>query len=218
MRWVFDVPRNLAYREDNTYLPRTAERTLEFALAGQSRGVVGFGLGGYEVGAPPQPFAHAFEAAKAAGFLCVPHAGETEGPDSVWGAVRELQADRLGHGVRAIEDPELLALLKARQIPLEVNPTSNVCLHVYRRLAEHPLPHLDRMGLLVTINSDDPPLFNTSLSQEYRVLAEEFGYSPAGLARLARNAFVASGAEAETKTRLLHQFDQWIATNLGESK
>ena len=159
MRWVFDIPRNMSFSEDGAYLPAAAEKTLEFALAGRDRGVVGFGLGGYEVSAPPRPFAHAFTEAKEAGLLCVPHAGETEGPDSVWGAVNELQADRLGHGVRAIEDPQLLALLKERQIPLEINPTSNVCLHVYRRLAEHPIAHLDRMGLLVTLNSDDPPLF-----------------------------------------------------------
>lgn len=210
IRWVFDVPRNFAFMEQaGSYDPRPAERTLEFALAGRDYGVVAFGLGGYEVGAPPEPFAHAFAQAKAAGLLSVPHAGETEGPASVWGAVKELQADRIGHGVRAIEDPHLAALLQERQIPLEVNPTSNVCLHVYRRLAEHPLPHLDRMGLLVTVNSDDPPLFNTNLCREYEAIAREFGYGPRDLARLARNAFAVCGAEPALKTRLLEQFDAW---------
>lgn len=211
IRWVFDIPRNLGFAKDGTYQTRAAERTLEFALAGRSQGVVGFGLGGLEVGAPPQPFAHAFVEAKAAGLWSVPHAGETEGAESVWGAINDLQADRIGHGVRAIEDPDLLALLKERQIPLEINPTSNVCLHVYRRLAEHPLPHLDRMGLRVTVNSDDPPLFNTNLCREYELLAQEFDYAPADLARLARNAFVVCGAEAEAKERLLQQFDAWAA-------
>ncbi|MDY6876486.1 MAG: adenosine deaminase [Chloroflexota bacterium] len=213
MRWVFDIPRSFAFpeRDGQDYDPHPAERTLEYALEGRAMGVVGFGLGGLEVGAPPFPFAHAFAAAKDAGLLSVPHAGETEGPESVWGAVDELQADRIGHGVRAIEDPDLLVVLKERQIPLEVNPTSNVCLHVYRCLAEHPLPHLDRMGLLVTVNSDDPPLFNTTLVQEYRTLVDEFGYTQADLIRLARNAFVVCGAEAETKARLLAEFDQWVA-------
>jgi len=211
IRWVFDVPRNLSFDTNGrNYNPRPAEVTLEFVLAGRDKGVVGFGLGGYEVNAPPQPFAHAFAEAKAAGLPSVPHAGEHEGPDSVWGAVNELQADRIGHGVRAIEDPKLLAVLQERQIPLEVNPTSNVCLHVYRRLAEHPLPHLDRMGLLVTVNSDDPPLFNTSLSREYQVIAQEFGYNKTDLVRLARNAFVACRAEPEVKQRLLTEFDQWV--------
>lgn len=213
MRWVFDVPRNLSFsdREGKIYDPRPAERTLEYALAGQAQGVVGFGLGGHEVGAPPQPFAHAFAEAKSAGLLCVPHAGETQGPESVWGAVNELKADRIGHGVRAIEDPALLAVLKERQLPLEINPTSNVCLHVYQTLAEHPFAQLDQMGLLVTLNSDDPPLFNTNLSREYQLLADQFGYTPADLGRIARNAFAASGAEAEVKAQLLARFDQWRA-------
>lgn len=213
MRWVFDCHRNLSFPQDDPsrYDPAPAEKTLAFARRGIDRGVVGFGLGGDEVGAPPEPFAHAFHQAKETGLLSVPHAGETAGPQSVWGAVVALKADRIGHGVRAIEDPELLALLKERQIPLEINPTSNICLHVYRRAAEHPFPHLDRMGLLVTVNSDDPPLFNTSLTQEYALLAREFGYDAANLARIARNAFAAAGVETAVKERLLSEFDEWVA-------
>ena len=212
MRWVFDVPRNLSFgREDGRYNPIPAERTLAYAVNGRPQGVVGFGLGGYEVGAPPEPFAHAFREAKQAGLLSVPHAGETEGAASVWGAVRDLQADRIGHGVRAVEDPTLLELLRDRQIPLEMNPTSNQCLHVFS-LAEHPFRKLDEMGLLVTVNSDDPPLFNTSLCQEYRILVQEFGYETADLLRIARNAFVVAGVETEVKTGLLAEFDAWAAS------
>lgn len=220
MRWVYDVPRNASFprgyasHNGEGYNPAPADHTLEYAIAGRSHGVVGLGLGGYEVGAPPEPFAHAFDAARAAGLLSVPHAGETVGAASVWGAVETLGAQRIGHGVRAMEDPALLTLLKDRAIPLEVNPTSNVCLHVYRRLAEHPLPHLDRMGIVVTVNSDDPPLFNTRLLDEYAVLALEFGYDKAGIARLARNAFAVAGAEDEVKTRMLAEFDAWSAANV----
>lgn len=239
MRWIFDIPRNTSFkpwrkstkarhavrqvdsflrkvglRRGDHYVPYPAEQTLAYALAGQAQGVIGFGLGGYEVGAPPEPFAPIFRTAKAAGLLSVPHAGETVGPASIWGAINALNADRIGHGVRAIEDEGLLTLLKERQIPLELNPTSNICLHVYPHLANHPFPELDRMGLLVTVNSDDPPLFNTSLCQEYQVLATHFGYSHADLARIARNAFVTTGAPAELKSRLLHEFDQWVATHL----
>ena len=214
MRWVFDVPRNASFVAGsavvNGYDPYPAERTLAYALQGQAYGVVGFGLGGYEVGAPAAPFAHAFRAAKAAGLLCVPHAGETMGADSVADAVEYLHADRIGHGVRAIENPVLLAVLRDRQIPLELNPTSNVRLHVYRRLAEHPLPHLDRMGLKVTVNSDDPPLFNTTLCDEYQVLAAEFGYDKSRIARIARNAFEVSGAPADLKRQLLADFDAFV--------
>jgi aminodeoxyfutalosine deaminase len=213
MRWVFDVPRNLSFgREDGRYNPIPAERTLAYAVDGRSHGVVGFGLGGYEVGAPPEPFAHAFREAKQAGLLSVPHAGETEGAASVWGAVRDLQADRIGHGVRASEDPQLLTLLQEQQIPLEINPTSNECLHVYS-LTEHPFRQLDEMGLLVTVNSDDPPLFNTTLCQEYEVLVQSFGYETADLIRIARNAYTVAGVETAVKTRLLTEFDDWVNDN-----
>ncbi len=220
MRWVFDIPRNAAFNgltgPKGKYTATSAEVTLDYALANRGRGVVGLGLGGYEVGAPPEPFAEVFAAAKAGGLRSLPHAGETVGPASVWGAIDALGAERIGHGVRAIEDPALLSLLRERQIPLEICPTSNVCLHVYRRLAEQPFPHLDRMGLLVTVNSDDPPLFNTSLTQEYEALAREFGYGQAGLVRIARNAFVSMAAEVEIKQRLLAEFDGWVGENGGE--
>lgn len=238
MRWIFDIPRNTSFkpwhrstwvrgvvrsmdallrrvglRQKEYYHPYPAERTLAYALAGQDKGVIGFGLGGYEVGAPPEPFAPVFRTAKAAGLLSLPHAGETVGPASIWGAVNALDADRIGHGVRAIEDPQLVTLLKERQIPLELNPTSNICLHVYPSFAEHPFRQLDEMGLLVTVNSDDPPLFNTSLCQEYQVLADEFGYGKADLVRIARNAFVAAAAPVEVKARLLGEFDAWVKKN-----
>lgn len=210
MRWVFDVPRNLAFAEDGRYLPECAEIALEHALLGQQTGgVVGFGLGGNEVGAPPQPFAHAFAKAKDAGLLSVPHGGETMGADSVWGCINELRANRIGHGVRAIEDSKLLDYLIERQITLEVNPTSNQCLHIFPDFTSHPFHKLDEMGVFVTVNSDDPPLFSTTLNQEYAVLAEQFGYDAAGLARIARRAFVVAGVETAVKNQLLHTFDTW---------
>ncbi len=213
MRWVFDIPRNFCIDGNGRYEANIADKTLAYALEGKDSGVVGFGLGGNEVGYPPEPFAHAFEKAKANGLLSVPHAGETMGPESIWGSLKALQADRIGHGVRAIEDPSLLATLKVRQIPLEINPTSNICLNVFPSLEAHPFRQLDERGLLVTVNSDDPPLFNTSLVQEYTVLAHDFGYDQAGLARIARNAFVAAGVEEAVKTRLLKEFDAWVKKN-----
>ena len=218
MRWVFDIARNMSFDAGGRYDPHPAERTLEYALRGREFGVIGLGLGGFEVGAPPEPFAHAFADAKAAGLLSVPHAGETVGPSSVWGAIDALQADRVGHGVRAIEDPALLVALRDRQIPLEINPTSNVCLHVYNRAAVHPFPHLDRMGLKVTVNSDDPPLFNTTLNDEFNVLAAEFGYGAAGLARIARNAFEVCAAPDTLKSTLLAEFDAWAAHAVPEAE
>lgn len=218
MNWIFDIPRNTAFADRGKYNPRVAEKTLEYAIAGRDQGVVGFGLGGNEVGAPPHPFAHAFSDARKAGFRSVPHAGETMGPESVWGAIDNLEAERIGHGVRSIEDPKLLHALLERQTVLEINPTSNICLHVYRSSAEHPFPHLDRMGLNVTVNSDDPPLFNTTLCQEYELLATAFGYDKQDLARIARNAFVAATLPSETQRTLLDDFDSWIDENLDQSR
>jgi len=217
LRWIFDIPRNRAfadYHNGGDYVPGAAERTLEFALQGQDSGVIGLGLGGNEVNAPPAPFAPVFAQAKRYGLLSVPHAGESEGAASVWGAIDDLQADRVGHGVRAIEDSRLIEALAARQIPLEINLTSNVYLNFFPRLAEHPLPQLDQAGVLVTVNSDDPTLIGTTLSREYQLLVDSFGYAPADVIRIARNAFTASGADATTKTRLLVEFDGWAAPHL----
>ncbi|MCP5096971.1 MAG: adenosine deaminase [Chloroflexi bacterium] len=214
IRWVFDIPRNFCF-STGAYDPQPAKQTLAFALAGQDKGVVGFGLGGNEVDSPPEPFAHAFMQAKEAGLLSVPHAGETMGAESIWGAIKDLQADRIGHGVRAIEDANLIALLKERQIPLEINPTSNECLHIYDNIADHPFAKLDQMGLLVTVNSDDPPLFNTTLTREYERVVQDFDYDLPNLVRIARNAYVVAGVESDVKARLLSEFDAWVESNLG---
>jgi len=210
MRWVVDIPRNVSLKPGRAYDPFPADTTLAQALYGMEYGVIGFGLGGNEVGAPPEPFAHAFTKAKAEGLHSLPHAGEMEGPASVWGALKALAAERIGHGVRALEDPALLLYLQERQIPLEINPYSNVCLGVYPSAEQHPFPHLDRMGLFVTINSDDPPLFNTSLLDEYQLLSDTFGYDRANLIRIARNGFLASCAEPSLKRALLADFDGWV--------
>ena len=214
IRWVFDIYRNLSFmiNSDGSYHPKPAEKTLAYAQAGQDFGVVGFGIGGNEVGAPASAFRESFIEAKLSGLLSFPHAGETMGPDSVWGAVHDLQADRIGHGVRAIEDHELMEYLRDHHIPLEINPTSNLHLHIYPDIHAHPFKQLDEFGIPVTINSDDPPLFNTSLNKEYMLIAQAFDYSPADLVRLARNAFLAAGADLHTKEMLLKKFEDHSAT------
>jgi len=173
IRWIFDIVRDIA---DVTLNRRRAEYTLSVALEGMDNGVVALGLGGAEVGHPPEQFTVWFEKAREAGLHSAPHAGETVGPDSVWGALRVLGAERLGHGVRSIEDPALVAYLADKQIPLEVCPTSNVKLGVYADYTSHPLPGLYDAGVPVTINSDDPPLFNTTLNDEVKLLVEPFDF------------------------------------------
>ena len=216
IRWVFDIPRNIGYLmgSRDVYDPMPSMMTLDYAVKGMKDGVVALGLGGNEATSPPAPFAHAFVKAKELGLKSAPHAGETAGAESVRDAVELLLADRIGHGVRAIEDEDLLAMLIERQIPLEVNPTSNICLNVFPEMEAHPFRQLDEMGVFVTVNSDDPPLFNTNLVNEYMVLHEVFGYDEAGLARIARRAFEACFAEDELKAQMLCGFDAWVAETL----
>jgi adenosine deaminase len=201
MGLVLDIPRGaFALTEDDTLL------VADWVIEGHAGGVVALGLGGMEIGFPPEQFRAAFDCAHAAGVPSVPHAGETAGPESVWGALHALHAVRIGHGVRCLDDAALVAELRARQIPLEVCPTSNVCLGVAPSLAEHPLPRLLAEGLYVTINSDDPPMFNTTLTDEYLHLADTFGLGVEEIERLALNAVRASLLPAERRGELEREF------------
>lgn len=191
--WVLDVSRDV----------RPVEHSLtvvDWAITGMAQGVVGFGVGGLEVGNPPELFEPAFDRARAAGLLSLPHAGETVGPESIWGAIGTLFADRIGHGVRCLEDPSLVEMLRDRQIPLDVSPTSNVCLGVVPSLSEHPLPQLLEEGLYITLNSDDPPMFNTTLTDEYLKVVHTMDLGLDVLERLVQNGIGASGLP-ETERR-----------------
>lgn len=173
IRWIFDIVRGVS--DPSTLMPK-ADFATGVAIDGKRDGVVALGLGGMEAGAPPEPFAPQFARARAAGLHSVPHAGEHAGPESIWGAIRSLGAERIAHGVRAIEDPALVTYLAERRIALDVCPTSNLCLGVYPDLAVHPLRRLREAGVILTINSDDPPLFNTTLNDEVVLLADAFGF------------------------------------------
>ncbi len=164
----------------------------KWAINNRDNGIIAFGLGGPEIGHPPELFKEAFDLAYAAGLPSLPHAGETEGPASIWGALNTLHAVRIGHGVRCLEDPALVTYLKDNQIPLDVSPTSNVCLIVVPSLDQHPLPQLLAEGLLVTINSDDPPLFSTTLTDEYLHIANTFGFDQTQIQQFVLNAIRSS--------------------------
>ena len=192
LRWVFDVVRSF---------PDQAEPTVDFALGLQSRdpeSVVGIGVGGPEGDRyPMDAIAAAVRRAKAEGLRSLPHAGENAGAGSIWTAVRELGADRIGHGVRCLEDPALVEWLREHAIPLEVCPGSNVALGVVPSLREHPLPRLLEAGLAVTLGSDDPPMFGTDLVTEYTACADAFGWDAAMLRRLAEASFTHALAPAQ---------------------
>lgn len=181
---IMDIPRSVS--------PEAGSMIAGWAIDRYGDSLVAFGLGGPEVGNPPEKFQAAFDRVREAGIPCILHAGETEGPASIWSALRVAGSRRIGHGVRAVEDEQLMAHLRETQTPLEVCPTSNICLKVFPSLAEHSLPRLMEQGLYVTINSDDPPMFNTTLTNEYLLGHQTFGWSQNTIEQLVLNAVNAS--------------------------
>ncbi|HVB63517.1 MAG TPA: adenosine deaminase, partial [Nitrolancea sp.] len=169
-------------------------------------GVVGIGLGGTEVGNPPEDFAEIFDYGRAAGLRSTPHAGETVGPVSIWGAVRALKAERIGHGIRAIDDPQLVDELREREITLEVCPTSNVRTGAVTSLADHPIRRLYDAGVPLTVNSDDPPMFGTTMLDEHLLLANEFGFNIDDLEKINLQAIRASFLSDAERRRLDAEF------------
>ena len=162
----------------------------------------------------PRPqFQPHFEAARAAGLHCVPHAGETTGPETVWDAVRLLHAERIGHGTSAAQDPALLAHLAEQGIVLEVCPSSNVATRAVASLEEHPIRAFRDAGVRFTVNSDDPPMFATTLNQEYEIAARLLDLDAAGVADLARDAVRASFAEPDVRARILGEIDAYVAAS-----
>jgi adenosine deaminase len=198
---------------DRTVEPSVAVEQARLAATRVGRGVVSFGLANDEAIGPPEPFAGAFAIAKEAGLLSTPHAGELAGPESVWGALDTLQPDRLQHGVRSIEDPELVKRLADSDIVLDVCPTSNLLLSVYPSLAEHPLPLLLDAGIQCSLNGDDPLLFGPVLLNEYELARTEMGLDDAALAGVARASISGSGAPDALKTTALAAIDDWLATS-----
>jgi aminodeoxyfutalosine deaminase len=207
LRWCFDIPGEAG-------LP-SAELTTRMATELTPEGLISFGLGGPEVGVPRPQFKPYFDAARAIGLHSVPHAGETTGPETIWDAVRHLGAERIGHGTSAVRDPELLAYLAEHRIPLDVCPTSNLATRAVLSLDQHPLPDMVKAGVLVTINSDDPPMFATDLNREYAIAAELLDLDEHGVAALVENAVHASFAPADVKSRLLAEIAAYRAEHGG---
>jgi aminodeoxyfutalosine deaminase len=199
LRWIYDIPGEFG-------LP-SADATLEYALEHRPEGLVGFGLGGPELGVSRAQFRPHFERARAAGLHSVPHAGETTGPETVWDSLTLLQAERIGHGTSSAQDPALLRHLAETGVPLEVCPSSNVATRAVASLEEHPIRAFRDAGVTVTVNSDDPPMFATTLNQEYAVAARLLGLDEAGLAELARTAVRASFAPEDVQRRVLGEID-----------
>lgn len=196
--WIFDATRHFGVEE--------AQKVFELAVRYQDRHVVAIGIGGDEVKAPPELFRGVYAYAEDHGLRLTAHAGETGPPESIWGALN-LHAERIGHGLTAAQDPDLVEELAYRQIPLEICLTSNVRTGVCRAIADHPAKSYFDQGLMITLNTDDPALFGTSLAREYQLAQETFGFTDEHLRELARNSFEASFLAAEKKLELLSLFD-----------
>ena len=205
LRWCFDIPGEAGLE--------SAEETVRLATTDTLRpeGLVSFGLGGPEIGVPRPQFKPYFDRAIAAGLHSVPHAGETTGPETVWDALTDLHAERIGHGTASARDPKLLAHLAEHRIALEVCPTSNIATRAVRTLDEHPVKEFVRAGVVVTVNSDDPPMFGTDLNNEYAVAARLLDLDERGLAALAKNAVEVSFLDGPGKAALAAEIDTYTA-------
>ena len=180
VRWILDAVRQFGVEP--------AWEVASLAAARQDRGVVAIGIGGSEERGPAEWFTEVFAFAKAAGLHLTAHAGESGGPESVWAALR-LGAERIGHGIAAVRDPNLLRHLRDRDIPLEICITSNLVTGVVTHLEDHPIRDLYDAGVPIVLNTDDPAMFGCTLKDEYGLAARAFGFSEAELRGIAENGF-----------------------------
>ena len=196
--WIFDAVRQFG--------PVAAREVFEVAARHRERNVVAIGMGGDEQKGPPELFRDAYAYAAENGLHLTAHAGENAGPESVWGALN-LRAERIGHGLTAAQDPELVEELSTRQVPVEICLTSNLRTGSCPSLSAHPIRQYFDQGIMITLNTDDPAMFRTSLSREYQLAQQGFGFTEEHLRELARNSFEASFLPAEKKLRFLNLFD-----------
>jgi aminodeoxyfutalosine deaminase len=196
--WIFDAIRQFGAEK--------AQNVLDLAIRFRDRNVVAFGIGGDEAAGPPEWFTGVYPRAAEHGLHLTAHAGESVGPDSVWGALN-LKAERIGHGLTAGQDPELIEELAERQVPIEICVTSNLRTGCCPEIAQHPVRRYFDQGLMLTLNSDDPAMFRTSLVEEYALVQDAFGFTDEHLRELARNSFEASFLPADKKVEFLNLFD-----------
>ena len=200
--WIFDATRHFGVEE--------AQKVFELAVRYKSRHVVAVGIGGDEEKAPPELFRGVYGYAESHGLRLTAHAGETAPAESIWGALN-LHAERIGHGLTAAQDPDLIEELTYRQIPLEICLTSNLRTGCCKTITDHPLKSYFDQGVMVTLNTDDPALFGTTLAREYQLAQETFGFTDEHLRELARNSFEASFLPTAKKLELLSLFDAAVA-------
>jgi len=196
--WIFDAVRQFG--------ADAAQSVFSLAAKYRDRNVIGIGIGGDENKAPPELFREQYAFAAEHGLRLTAHAGESAGPESIWGALN-LGAERIGHGLAADQDEELMEELATRQIPIEICMTSNVRTGCCTKLHDHPVRRYFDQGLMITLNSDDPAMFGSTLNQEYELARREFSFTDDHLRELARNSFEASFLPADKKVAFLDMLD-----------
>jgi adenosine deaminase len=195
---IVDLVRNLG--------SENAMKTLYEINEVRDYGIIGIGLGGQEKEFPPELFTDVFEKARKFGFKTTAHAGEAAGPKSIWGAIRSLKVDRIGHGTRAVEDPELMKFLAENKIPIELCPLSNLRTKVIDSIEDHPVKTFIEMGIPVSINTDDPKMFGNSLAEEYQTLRDSFNFSEAAIQNIIRDSIQTTWLDDKGKEILANRF------------
>jgi adenosine deaminase/aminodeoxyfutalosine deaminase len=196
--WIFDAVRHFG--------PEAAAEVFDLAARLRERNVVGIGIGGDEARGPAEGFRDLYKKAADNGLRLTAHAGETTGPESVWGALN-IGAERIGHGLSAANDPELMEVMAQKQVPLETCITSNLRTGACKEMQEHPVKKFFDEGLMITLSTDDPAMFQTSLNKEFEIAQQEFGFTDEHLRELARNSIEASFLPVEKKLRFMQQID-----------
>ncbi len=196
--WIFDAVRHFG--------PQAASEVFDLAAKLRDRNVVGIGIGGDEARGPAEGFRDLYKKAADNGLRLTAHAGETTGPESVWGAIN-IGAERIGHGLSAANDPELMEVMAQKQVPLEMCITSNLRTGACKELQEHPVRKFFDEGLMITLSTDDPAMFQTSLNKEFEIAQQEFSFTEEHLRELARNSIEASFLPVEKKLRFMQQID-----------
>jgi adenosine deaminase len=214
MAVIMDIPREVT--------PSEGDRIAAWAVERYGDGIIALGLGGPEIDNPPGKFRAAFDRVRTAGMPCILHAGETVGPESIREAIEVAGTRRIGHGVRAAEDEALMHLLRERRIPLEICPTSNVCLGIFPSLEFHPFQRFLEYGLVVTLNSDDPAMFNTTLTGEFIKGQKTWNWNRDTIRRLVMTAvdasLLSSDIREEMKDAFKAQFSSLVADHPGRVK
>jgi len=206
-----DIGVGIIIAANRTRHPMDARVLARLAAQYAGQGVIGFGLSNDERRGPAADFQRAFRIAERAGLMLLPHAGELVGPDSVTASLDLLHANRLGHGVRSVENPEVVKRLAEGSITCEVCPSSNVSLGVVPDEASVPVRKLVEAGVPVALGADDPLLFGNRLVKQYEIARDVHGFTPAELAELARMSIRGSAAPDDTRARLLSEIDAWLA-------